>query len=90
VQPYYPGVERGLARSLFALVRGVSYYIRVRGTLEIGTRYPGIWVDPEHGATHITTYPEPPEDTWVLPPWRQSYALEEVLPGHVGEVDSIG
>jgi hypothetical protein len=51
---------------------------------------------PESGLTpiegqHITmAYPEPPEDTWVLPPWRQSYALEEVLPGRAGEVDSIG
>jgi hypothetical protein len=28
--------------------------------------------------------------TWFLPPWRQSYALEEVLPGRAGEVDSTG
>jgi hypothetical protein len=40
---------------------------------------------------HIrTAYPEPPEDTWVLPQWRRSYALEEVLPGRAGEVDSTG
>jgi hypothetical protein len=40
---------------------------------------------------HITTaYPEPPEDTWVLPPWRRSYAQEEVLLGRAGEVDSAG
>jgi hypothetical protein len=43
-----------------------------------------------HGSTHITAYPEPPEDTWVLPPWRRSYALEEILSGHAGEVYSIG
>jgi hypothetical protein len=81
---------RGLAQSLFTLVRGVSYYIGVRGTLDVGTRYPEIRFDPKHGATHIIAYPEPPKDTWVLPPWHWSYALEEVLPGHAGEVDSTG
>jgi hypothetical protein len=67
-------------------VRGVSYYIRVHGTLEIGTRYPGIWVDPKHGATHITTYPEPPEDTWVLPLTRvnSTNVLDEGL--RIGEI----
>jgi ABC-type transporter Mla MlaB component len=35
-------------------------------------------------------YPEPLEDTWVLPPWHRSYSLEEVLPRNVGEVDSTG
>jgi hypothetical protein len=81
----------GLAQSLFALVRGASYYIRVRGTSEFGARYPGIWVGPGHGATHITTYPELPKDTWVLPPWLRSYARDkEVLPGRAGEVNSTG
>jgi hypothetical protein len=60
--PSYPKMGQGLAQNLFALVWAASYYIRVRGTSEVGARYPGIWVDPEHGATHITTYPEPPED----------------------------
>jgi hypothetical protein len=45
---------------------------------------------PIEGQYITTAYPEPPKDTWVLPPWRQSYALKEVLPGRAGEVDSTG
>jgi hypothetical protein len=36
VQPHYPGMGRGLARSLSALVRGTSNYIRVCRTPESG------------------------------------------------------
>jgi hypothetical protein len=35
VQPHYPGMGRGLARSLFALVQGTSQLYK-------GMRYPGI------------------------------------------------
>jgi hypothetical protein len=34
VQPHYPGMGRGLIRSLFALVQEASHYIRVCRTLE--------------------------------------------------------
>jgi hypothetical protein len=80
----------GLSPKFVCFSAGSLILYKVCGTLDVGTRYPGIWVDPEHGATHMTSYPEPPEDTWVLPPWRQSYTLEEVLLGRAGEVDSIG
>jgi hypothetical protein len=73
----------GLVWSLFALVRGASQLYK-------GLQDPGIRVDAKRRSTHITAYPEPPEDTWVLPPWRRSYALEEVLPGRAGEVNSTG
>jgi hypothetical protein len=36
MQPHYPGMGRGLARSLFALVWGASHYIRVCRTPESG------------------------------------------------------
>jgi hypothetical protein len=36
VQPHYPGMGRGLVRSLTALVWGASYYIRVCRTPESG------------------------------------------------------
>jgi hypothetical protein len=72
-----------LVWSLFALVRGASQLYK-------GLQDPGIRVDAKRRSTHITAYPEPPEDTWVLPPWRRSYALEEVLPGRAGEVNSTG
>jgi hypothetical protein len=39
---------------------------QVRDTLESG-------LTPNEGQHSTTAYPEPPEDTWVLPPWRRSY-----------------
>jgi hypothetical protein len=57
----------GLARSLFALVRGTSQLYK-------GTRYPRIRVVLRKEETHITTYPEPPKDTMGLLSWHWSYA----------------
>jgi hypothetical protein len=39
---------------------------QVRDTLESG-------LTPNEGQHSTTAYPEPPKDTWVLPPWRRSY-----------------
>jgi hypothetical protein len=83
MQPHYPGMGRGLVRSLSTLVRGASQLYK-------GLYDPGIQVDAKRGSTHITAYPEPSEDTWVLPLWHRSYTLEEVLPGRAEEVDSTG
>jgi hypothetical protein len=71
-------------------VRGVSYYIRVRGAQKVVCDTPESESMPIEGQYITTAYPEPPEDTCVLPPWRRSYALKEVLPGRAGEVDSTG
>jgi hypothetical protein len=80
----------GLVKSLSALVRGVSYYIRVRGAQKVVRDTQESGLTPIGGQYITTAYPKPPEDTWVLLPWRRSYALQEVLPGHAGEVDSTG
>jgi hypothetical protein len=58
---------RGLACSLFALVRGTSQLYK-------GTWYPGIRVVLRKEETHITAYPEAPEDTMGLLSWHWSYA----------------
>jgi hypothetical protein len=71
-------------------VRGVSYYIRVRGARKVVRDTPESGLTPIEGQYITTAYPEPPEDTWVCPPWHRSYALKEVLPGRAGEVDSTG
>jgi hypothetical protein len=63
----YPGMGWGLAHSLFILVWGTSQLYK-------GMRYPKIRVVLRKEETHITTYPEPPEDTMGLPPWHWSYA----------------
>jgi hypothetical protein len=59
----YPGMGWGLAHSLFALVWGTSRLYK-------GTRYPRIQVVLRKEETHITAYPEPPEDTMGLPLWH--------------------
>jgi hypothetical protein len=60
MQPHYPGMGRGLVRSISALVRGVSYYIRVRGSLEIWCAIaqnpgcPRAWGNTYHGISRAT------------------------------------
>jgi hypothetical protein len=71
-------------------VQGVSYYIRVHGARKVVRDTPESELMPIEGQYITTAYPELPEDNWVLPPWRRSYALKEVLSGHAGEVDSTG
>jgi hypothetical protein len=52
VQPHYPGMGRGLARSLFTLVRGASQLYKGSWCPKSGTRHPWIWVDAYWGSTH--------------------------------------
>jgi hypothetical protein len=76
VQPHYPGMGRGLVRSLSALVRGASHYIRVCRTPESGLSQ--VVGNSVVGPPKATL----PEDTWVSP----SVALEL----RSTEVDSQG
>jgi hypothetical protein len=68
VQPHYPGMGRGLARSLFILVRESHNYIRVRGTPESGLLRLG---NSELGSSEGFIRPE---DTMGLLTWHWSYA----------------
>jgi hypothetical protein len=49
VQPHYLGMGRGLARNLFALMRGALYYRRVRDTQEVGAHTPESRLSQERG-----------------------------------------
>jgi hypothetical protein len=57
-----------LIRGIFRVVTAHSLFALVRGTSQLykGTWYPGIRVVLRKEETHITTYPEPHEDTMGL------------------------
>jgi hypothetical protein len=84
VQPHYL-VWDGLSLKFICLSAGSL--ILYRGLQDSGIRVAAsLWAIVNRDPSGFIR----PEDTWVLPPWRRSYALEEVLPGRAGEVNSIG